>query len=591
MKARQSSLWLSLLLLILLLSGPKVGASALLNTGYLALRSALLEKDVLRESHNLYGILDRTPLAASALKSLRLAMSINNKSIPAHWALGRASLSVGDAETAAYALEPLIHQAEESILLYEDIVNALSRSDQQDRVIALYESVLPPRHTQIISDTLTLAYLEQGNEEAWDKALEFRPDDLTVNYYRWRHARDIGNIQAAKSYSRTLNHVSPEAVNPIDDRLSGYVAPVVPKLLGEGVWSRDRTLNVVSVLVWRHSDNPSVVQLLNALTARYPSDPDWLFYLAELHQRRGDWTQAELSYKQVIEKDPDYRLAYLRLAMVIQQLDGRWDEAVLWCDRYTEWAPDDLMGLKCLTEICQKTGQIGAGEQVCADLDVKALRTRTDDQRIVADLLEMPAAEIELGSSLLENSGFEAYVGDRPKGWKWVSTANEAPFNASSFTGGYDRFAPFTGEYSIRIDGLWLERSKERSPARAGFRYYNELQRLPHRVEVPQGVYALSLDYRTSTDVDGLARVWLSKTTPVFWTYDYPLPGTNGSWYHFVAVDQNSSGDEVPIRPLVRSFGLGQVMVDNLRLRRVNMVEDIAGEIEESRFRIVKADK
>jgi len=61
-----------------------------------------------------------------------------------------------------------------------------------------------------------------------------------------------------------------------------------------------------------------VERLLEHLIARYPGEPDWPFYLAELYHRRGDLEWAEEVYRQVLAVDPEYAQAYLRIGMVYE---------------------------------------------------------------------------------------------------------------------------------------------------------------------------------------------------------------------------------------------------------------------------------
>jgi len=213
-------------------------------------------------------------------------------------------------------------------LLYDDVLTALSRAGESEDELALYEAAPPPKSTQAVSDTVALAYLEQvtrgqGEGETrrggeWEQVLELRPGDLYANFHLWKQAQEAGDVQAAAAYSETLTYFPLEAVDPTDERLLGYAAQVIPKLLEEGVWDREKTLNVVSYLVWQHNTAAGVVQLLEGLTARYPAQPDWPFYLAELYHRRGALDQAETAYKQALQIDSEYAQAYLRLGMIYE---------------------------------------------------------------------------------------------------------------------------------------------------------------------------------------------------------------------------------------------------------------------------------
>ena len=59
-------------------------------------------------------------------------------------------------------------------------------------------------------------------------------------------------------------------------------------------------------------------QLLEQTIERYPAEPDWSFYLAELYHRRGELDQAEAIYRQVLALDPNYAQAYLRIGMLYE---------------------------------------------------------------------------------------------------------------------------------------------------------------------------------------------------------------------------------------------------------------------------------
>jgi len=126
----------------------------------------------------------------------------------------------------------------------------------------------------------------------------------------------------AAVYSETLIYFPLEAVHPGDDRLLDYVADVIPALLDDGLWSREKTLNVVSFLVWQHNRATGAERLLKQLMERYPADPDWPFYLAELYHRRGDLERAEAAYRQVLAMDPNYAQAYLRMGMIYEERAG-----------------------------------------------------------------------------------------------------------------------------------------------------------------------------------------------------------------------------------------------------------------------------
>ena len=164
----------------------------------------------------------------------------------------------------------------------------------------------------------------QGEVIPWlERASTLRPGDLYVNYHLWRQGLENDDPANAAVYSETLIYFPLEAVHPGDDRLLDYVADVIPALLDDGLWSREKTLNVVSFLVWQHNRATGAERLLKQLMERYPADPDWPFYLAELYHRRGDLERAEAAYRQVLAMDPNYAQAYLRMGMIYEERAGR----------------------------------------------------------------------------------------------------------------------------------------------------------------------------------------------------------------------------------------------------------------------------
>ena len=320
--------WLvGLLILLLLLSGRALAGAALVNVGMLNLRNGLMEVEGLEPAtYPFYRALDRSPVAGRAMMSLRHAVALDNNSSSARWALGRAALAAGDGQAAAEVLGELLGEAERRSLLYLDVLVAFSRGERPEEVVGLHEAASPPEPTQVISDTVALAYLDgvtgrQGEGETrrlLEQVKRLRPGDLYANYHLWRLARQEGDLRAAAAYSQTLTYFPLEAVDPTDERLLDYAARVIPALLEEGMWDRGKTLNVVSYLVWQHNRAAGVERLLEDLIARYPAEPDWPFYLGELYHRRGNLNRAETAYKHVLQVNPEYAQAYLRLGMIYE---------------------------------------------------------------------------------------------------------------------------------------------------------------------------------------------------------------------------------------------------------------------------------
>lgn len=596
------------LVVLVLLQSPTLASAAVVNAGMLAMRDGLMESEELEPGgYPRYDVLPTEAAAGTTMKDLRQAVALDGDSLTARWALGRAALAAGDSDAAAGALRPLIGQAKGRPLVYADVLTALSRRGEHEDVLALYQAAPPPQSTQAVSDTVALALLDratrgQGKAETrrgreWEKVLELRPGDLYTNYHLWKQAQEAADVEAAIAYSETLTYFPLEAIDPTDDRLLDYAVQVMPALLEEGVWAPEKMLNVASYLVWQHNTVASVEQLLENLTARYPAQPDWPFYLAELYHRRGRVERAETAYQQVLQVDPDYAQAYLRLGMVSEESSGRLSEATKWYVQYNALAPDDLLGLKCLTETCTALGEAGVGDENCiaaakhllrntrylihesSDPNLEpaavlqaALATRTDDRRIVAGLLDVPAEAVELGPDLVEDGGFEMWIGDSPEGWEWSSMFNREPFAGAAFLGSREGLTPFEAKRSARIDGLWVEQVEDKSPARAGFWYRGE-------IDVSESIpYLISLSYSTGRKArDRTSALWLSGEG-VFWRSDLRLTRTDGSWIHFAAVSWNGSHTGTAVRPFFRLFAPGSLMVDNLQIRPVQLSDTITVE-------------
>ena len=381
------------LALLLLLRAPALVGAVWRNVGMLVLRDGLsAQADLLPSVYPVHEVLGESPAGARAMQNLRRALALNGNSLSTQWALGRTALAVGDVATAADVLEPLVDNVRRNPLLYCDALTTLSYSRRPEAAIALYESAPPPQHTQVISDAVALAYLDlamggrgdretrrQGDKEAggqgevgqWlEQAYALRPGDLYANYCLWKQAREARDLEAAAVYSETLVYFPLEVLHPTAERLLDYVADAVLALLEEGLWDQNRTLNVVSFLVWQHNEAAGIERLLEQLIERYPNDPDWRFYLGELYYRRGDLARAETAYQQVLAAEPEYAQAYLRLGTIAEaqsqamtpRPQERLEEAARRYKRYHELAPDDLLGLKRLAEVCTALEEEGEVE-------------------------------------------------------------------------------------------------------------------------------------------------------------------------------------------------------------------------------------
>jgi tetratricopeptide (TPR) repeat protein len=415
---------------------------------------------------------------------------------------------------------------------------------------------------------------------------------LYADYSLWRAALTGEDLASARTYSETLVYFPLEALHPTNERLLDYAAQVIPQLYEAQLWDRPRVLNVVSFLVWQHHGAASVERLLTQLGQRYPAEPDWPFYLAELYQRQGDLVQARAVYEQVLAMDPEYAPAYLRLGMVAEascaersaSCEGL-QEAIRWYNAYHDRRPDDLSGLIKLAETYTALGRPEAA------LFQREFDARIDDRRIVAELLGLPVTDVTLGSNQVENAGFEEWLAGRPNMWAWWTMFNREPFGDAAFAGGSDGLPPFARRGATRIDGLWVQMRQDKSPARAGFWYWDKAGRALQPINLSDGEpYVFSFDYRTVRLAAGAARAWVSDDPDVLWAGYHGLPATDGAWHHFVAVGWNRAGAKGAIYPLLSSFGPGSVVYDNVGLRPVELSARAAVASSEARFRVIAGD-
>lgn len=622
------------LLLLLVVRAPAWISAVWRNKEMLRFRDRLVTQPELNlGTYSLFDVLEGDKKVAQAMQSLRRAVVLDEDNAATRWALGRVALSVGDTAIAAQALAPLRDSVKHNFLLYHDVVAALSHAREPEDVIALYESFPPLQPTRVVSDTLALAHLEQGQtssgadrEKALARARAFRPGDLFINYSLWRAALANEDMPSASYYNEALVRFPPGAVQPTDRRLLAYVAQIVPDLLEAGLWDGERGLNVVSFLVWQDDGAARIEQLLKQLIEHYPTEPNWRFYLAEIYHRQGELQQAEIAYQQVLGLDPEYVQVYLRLGMVAEarsqisspRPETQLETAARWYAQYEEIVPGDLFGLKRLAQVCTMLEEARVENENCRDAALRvsgsrlqvesgawnlqlgsspanalerALKARSDVRQVVGNLIDVPTENVELGPNLLENGGFEEWVGHGPMKWVWWTMFDREPYDDAAFSGGRDRLLYFEGRAAARVDGLWVQHQEGRSPARSGFWQWNETEQALRPVTLNSGeFYVFSFDYRTAGMVEGGARVWVSGDPEVFWVGYHSLPATGEAWHRFVAVGWNRSGSEAALYPFVSSFAPGSVAFDGVQVRRIELTGDTTVEAGEVRFCVIGSD-
>lgn len=199
---------------------------------------------------------------------------------------------------------------------------------------------------------------------------------------------------------------------------------------------------------------------------------------------------------------------------------------------------------------------------------------------VIAALLEVPHEAIRLGPELVEGGDFEpdgpcvtcqppSLSLNYPPGWLPSVMADGQTWNLGAFSVGFDASHSVSGQYSLRIDGLIVEREMTLEPARAGMLYTG--------VELEAGEpYVVSFYYRTEGTSGLTSTLWLSPDPLILTAGDYPLPPTDGAWRRVLIIGWNRNVAPATIQPILRSFGEGHVWFDAFSVRPIDVAVHVA---------------
>lgn len=486
---------------------------------------------------------------------LRAAVDLDATNTTARWALGRIAISIGDSTLASTVLEPLLGSVHQNPLLYIDILIGYSRSNNPQRLTDLVESTPLPLRTTVLSDTIAVAYLDLGDAQSLDKARNFRPNDLYINYSLWKEAEEDRAVYDKVQYRERLERFQLDAIAPADDRLLEYVARVIPQLLDNGIWDKKKSQIVVSYLVWQHAESPAVEKLILDLATRFSNEPQWLFYLAEMYHRRGDLELSEQTYRQIVHQWPDFSPGYLRLGMVSEERCGAKDpardcllKALDSYEKYHKYAPDDLAGLKRFIAVAQ-------------------LLQRTDVQSLQSQLDQLVGPNgAEQTANLVVNSSFDRWKDNVPTSWIIDSHVGNVTRDDGLCTAGPDDFGGISGT-AARVTCFWFGQQTDKEPGRYGIWLWfeDENNHIETKTRFAQNQeYKISLDYRTADLPNGMVHLII----PGLLNSDVRLPATEREWRSFKAVDV-SEGDNL-VRPLINVWAPGEVWLDNIEIYEVS---------------------
>jgi hypothetical protein len=205
----------------------------------------------------------------------------------------------------------------------------------------------------------------------------------------------------------------------------------------------------------------------------------------------------------------------------------------------------------------------------------------------VADILQIPAGNISFGEELVVNGGFEQLRDwqnwqDVPAGWDPSFMTSGDPWNRAAFIIGTDSHQKFSGNRSMRIDGLLIERKPELEKARAGFWH----DPITVTSDTP---YVITFVYRTNQEDDVKSSLYLSSEPKVLFRYDQSLPATYGVWKRVTIIAWNRQEADASIRPLLRSWSEGSVWFDEFSIRQVIIDPQVAVSPQKALTRISEA--
>jgi hypothetical protein len=157
-----------------------------------------------------------------------------------------------------------------------------------------------------------------------------------------------------------------------------------------------------------------------------------------------------------------------------------------------------------------------------------------------------------LGENLVQCSGF-ADPGCTEKKWYFSRMFNGKNFSRGSFFMGTDKIGESKNPV-IRIIGFFISHDSNKSEPRAGVRCRK-------RIAAENGFYVFGFDYCTIT----------GKERPSFYLskgIEKRIPSTQRQWKKVIFILNNAFNDYDYLSPLIRMWGTGTLLVDNVFLSK-----------------------
>jgi hypothetical protein len=258
-------------------------------------------------------------------------------------------------------------------------------------------------------------------------------------------------------------------------------------------------------------------------------------------------------------------------------------QAAYYYNRYHQLAPNDPLGLKQLTEVCTALQEIGVEDENCLSAaervvvgqvvpaiavgtDEKAeeegsdggdlvrdlretLAARTDDRRAVAELLNVPMEEVELGANLIGESGQNF--------WRLVRKVGGS-HNDGLFVGGEDdlEYAPV-----LRMDALWIGDEEGLYWPRAGYR--SPSLRMS---DIPESIGVLSFLYQTK----GETSAWVVVSEKDH-SDKWDLARTDGQWRRGVVLIRTREGPATELWIEFRVAKVDSIAFQSIQFRELTL--------------------
>ncbi len=389
-----SKIWLGLLSLTLVsllwLSVPYIGSAYYLDRGV-----RLLEDD-----------------RQSAIHYLDTALRLEPDNILAYRQFAKVYLQTDKPDQALAAAQQALRLAPHNPVVQLELGDVYDRLGEHEQAIAHFEAgSVGDRQPQLIANYLQLAERLWTNGDQieaisiWQKkVLESSYGNLYAN---WRLAQYyVDRNETVEVYRQELQNFSLEhiAFVPPDPRLDRYQTEAFADLVAEGIWPWESLLDVIAYRTG-HDQSPTTEHLLKSLISINSGNTDLYFYLGEMYYRRGDLEQARSTYQQIIDIDPQYAIAYLRLGMINEVSGGSLENttalnsAIKSYNRYLKLVPDDLLALKKLAGVLKKAETIS-----------KESKAATEAAKSRASWLKQVVAQ---GPAVIVNQELE-------NGWKFL---------------------------------------------------------------------------------------------------------------------------------------------------------------------------